>query len=172
MHATSCRTNPLEFSGIEPSRLSPINEVDPNRRSRSDQLIADLKQNRLNPGQFRLRTLFLAFVVLSVLLATPRLVGWSYPRFFGLLWIMGFALAPLIAFIATALVPSLPVRSRIWLAVICIALTTVPVLIFAIWQGETDGIPGYLVFTSVLIWVLQIVSIGGVWYFLFRKHRE
>ena len=126
-------------------------------------------QRRVIPGQFRLRSLFLAIFVICIVFAMPRWVGWTHTEFFGFLWITAFALAPLVALVVTACVPWLSPRSRNILAVTCIALATIPVLASVVWAGEVDNIPRMLVFVSILFWFPQILCIGGVWYFIFRK---
>jgi len=131
-----------------------------------------MKRTRVLPGQFRVRTLFLTTVVISVALAAPRLAGWTYTWFFGFLWIAAFGLAPSIAFVVTAFVPWLRRRDRILLAVACLVLAIVPILAREVWLGGADEIPAALFATSLLLWLPQVVCIWGVWHFLFRKERR
>ena len=147
-------------------------DTDQDDVSRGDELLAELKRKRVVPGQFRVATLLLAIVAVSILLATPRFVGWEYPGFFGFLWIAAFALAPLIALIVTAFVPWLRPRNRILLAVACIVLAIAPVLATVAWaDGAAELVKG-LIFTSVWFWLPQIICIWGVWFFLFRRARR
>jgi hypothetical protein len=140
--------------------------------SRADMLLDEIKQKRLRPGQFRLRTLFLATLLLAVVLAVPRIAGWTYAWFFGFLYMAAFAFAPLVALGVTSLFPWLSQRNRILLAAACVGLAIVPGLVFAAWIGEAHTIPRALITFSFWYWLPQIACIWGVWYFLFRKARR
>ncbi len=142
----------------------------PDDPSRGDELLAELKQ-RVRPGQFRLGALFLATLVLAVLLAIPRMAGWTYLWCFQFLHMAAFALAPLVGLVAASLLPWLRRRNQILLAAACIALATVPTLIHAVWAGDSDAIAALLIYIPCVFWLPQIACIWGVWYFVFRKAR-
>lgn len=147
-------------------------EEKPADQSRGEELLADLKRKHMAPGQFRMGSLFLIIILVSVVFAAPRMIGWHYDSFFVFLWLAAFAATPTISLIVALFVPRLRTSTRRWLAAASAVLTTMPLLIVARWMGETEEIIRVLLFTSLMFWAPQLVSIWCVWFFLFRKRKS
>ncbi|MEQ8789648.1 MAG: hypothetical protein RIC55_25355 [Pirellulaceae bacterium] len=140
--------------------------------TRGEKLLVELKRSRILPGQFRMRSLLWGMVVCSVLLTAPRLLGWEYDRFFKFLWLMVFALAPVLALVGAVFYPQWKRSKRLLSAGACLLLAIVPLLLCIAWQGEAESIPGMLLATGIFFWLPQTLCIAAVWFFLFREPRR
>lgn len=149
--------------------MQPEQDPDDPLLTRSDKLVAEMRRRYLPPGQFRLSTMLVAIVVAAAVFAFPKLQGWTYEWYFGFLWIVAFALAPMITLIVVACLPGVQGRGRMLLVAICLAVMILPVLGYIGWTGEALDVALGLLGALVWFWLPQVACIGAVWYFVFRQ---
>lgn len=136
--------------------------------SRFDSLIQQIK-SAPRAGQFRLGRLLAVVIAVALLLTLPRLWGWSYARFFVLLYMLTYGFAPFVSWVLFCLLPK-PlgnvrwIASGVFFALVAIAL---PVLV-----GLEDGLIGSMATLGIgvlIFWLPQSAIMLGLWWSFFRK---
>jgi len=137
---------------------------------RGEKMLAAMKQDRLHPGQFRLRALLVAIVAISIMFALPRWLGLEYLAFLRSMSGLAFGLAPLGALLAIAICPwELPRRSIPTVAIVCFGMLIAPYLFRLGWTRDSTEVLTTFWATLFTLWLIQFACIFGVWYFEFRR---
>jgi hypothetical protein len=140
-------------------------------RSRSDELIEQVKRSHLGPAQFRMSRLFVVTLLVAILLAVPRVIGIDYGQYFLLLYgICLWLCAPLVAWAAVTLCPWIPHRHRGKTGMLLFLLFVIPVPVIGIWmEGLEAGLwgTGVVLLYTLWFWVPEVLCIAAVQHWVF-----
>jgi len=168
--------NPQQPADGPPGRDSSPDPFDDSaaadqERSRSDELIEQVKRSQVRPGQFRLSRLFVVTLLVAILFAVPRLVGVGYGWYFMLLYFIIFwGCAPFVAWAAVTVCPWIPRRHRGKAGVLLFLLLVVPFPVAGIWiEGLESGLKGTAnaLVATLWFWVPEVLCIAAVQYGVF-----
>lgn len=151
------------------SNTNPF-EVDPDHRTRGDELLEQFRQQAVFTDQFRMGTVFLLTFVAALIALLPRVFGAKPVNFFTAMGLFACALGPLTTLVVNGFFPVFSKRIRRYLSGGLLSLLAFGWFVLLTYtEGSIDYLLA-LVFLAVL-WSVQAFVMWMLWNSLFANNR-
>jgi|GEM_PF-4073768 len=147
-------------------------ELDPEHKSRGDELLEQFRRGAVFADQFRMGTVFFLMTVAGLVAGLPQVFGAKPLNFFFVLGVVACALGPLTTLVVNSFFPVFTKQLRICLSGGLLSLLAIGWLVLLAYSEGSSGYVSLWLFILTGLWLVQGIAIWLLWRFLFCSRNK